>query len=507
MTTSAPAARPRIFYGWYMVGGGVVGSFVAVGAGFASMSVFLSPVTQDMGWTVAAFTIATAGANAVNGMSGVIVGPLVDRHGPRPLMLVGAVALAAAMFLTSQVTALWQFIVLQAFGVGLGMALVGPLVVNIALSKWFVLGRGWAIALGSTGISFAGVFVPFAMTRVVDGLGWREGYQILGVAVLLLALPTALIMRRQPEDYGQLPDGRTEGGAGVSAADTEALNLDRLNSYTRSEALRTRAFYLLTLSFAFFGAAAFTLLIHGIPFVTEAGFTRTEAALAVGVAGVGNFAAKILWGWALGRWHPRILWAMCYALLCIGSVLQLVAGGLGLLMLMHVAFFLWGLGFGGGVPLGEFIWAKYFGRVHIGAVRSVGMPAGILFGAAGPLVASLLFDASGSYLAAWVLMIALYCLGAAAVLTSREPPQKVTAAQLAAMAPPAPAPVAAVVPAPTAAAVPASPVATPPAAAAPALATPGAALTHGGLSLWDGNRDGVTPPVNGAAAPTRSAAR
>ena len=248
--------------------------------------------------------------------------------------------------------------------------------------------------------------------------------------MLLLALPTALIMRRQPEDYGQLPDGRTEGGAGVSAADTEALNLDRLNSYTRSEALRTRAFYLLTLSFAFFGAAAFTLLIHGIPFVTEAGFTRTEAALAVGVAGVGNFAAKILWGWALGRWHPRILWAMCYALLCIGSVLQLVAGGLGLLTLMHVAFFLWGLGFGGGVPLGEFIWAKYFGRVHIGAVRSVGMPAGILFGAAGPLVASLLFDASGSYLAAWVLMIALYCLGAAAVLTSREPPQKVTSAQL-----------------------------------------------------------------------------
>ena len=496
MATSAPPAQPRIFYGWYMVGGGVIGSFVAVGAGFASMSVFLSPVTQDMGWTVAAFTIATAGANAVNGMSGVIVGPLVDRHGPRPLMLVGAIALAAAMLLTSQVTALWQFIVLQAFGVGLGMALVGPLVVNIGLSKWFVLGRGWAIALGSTGISFAGMFVPFAMTRVVDGLGWREGYQVLGVAVLLLALPTALIMRRQPEDYGQLPDGRVEGGAGSSAADTEALNLDRLNSYTRGEALRTRAFYLLTLSFAFFGAAAFTLLIHGIPFVTEAGFTRTEAALAVGVAGVGNLAAKILWGWALGRWHPRILWTMCYALLCIGSVLQLAAGGLGLLALMHVAFFLWGLGFGGGVPLGEFIWAKYFGRVHIGAVRSVGMPAGILFGAVGPLVASMLFDASGSYLLAWMLMIVLYFLGAASVLTSREPQQKVTAAQLAAMTPPARVPA-------VAAAVPASPVA----AAAPAPATPAATLTHGGLDLWDGNRDGVTPPVSAAEAPARSAAR
>ena len=495
------AAQPRIFYGWYMVGGGVIGSFVAVGAGFASMSVFLSPVTEDMGWTVAAFTIATAGANAVNGMSGVIVGPLVDRHGPRPLMLFGAVALAAAMFLTSQITELWQFIVLQAFGVGLGMSLVGPLVVNIALSKWFVLGRGWAIALGSMGISFAGIFVPFAMTRIVDGLGWREGYQILAVAVLLLAVPTALIMRRQPEDYGYLPDGRREGGAGTSAADTEALNLDRLNSYTRSEALRTRAFYLLTLAFAFFGAAAFTLLIHGIPFVTEAGFTRTEAALAVGVAGVGNLAAKILWGWALGKWHPRVLWAMCYALLCIGSVLQLAAAGLGLLPLMHVAFFLWGLGFGGGVPLGEFIWAKYYGRVHIGAVRSVGMPAGILFGAVGPVVASVLFDASGTYVSAWTLMIVLYLLGATAILSSREPPQKVTATQLAAMTPPTPAPAPVAAPAP---AVPALPIA----AAAPAVATAPASLTHGGLGgfEWTLDGDGVAPAaVNGAGAPARSA--
>ena len=77
------------------------------------------------------------------------------------------------------------------------------------------------------------------------------------------------------------------------------------------------------------------------------------------------------------------------------------------------------------MPLGEFIWAKYFGRVHIGAVRSVGMPAGILFGALGPLAASVLFDATGAYLVAWLLMIAVYAAGAAAVLASREPPPKV----------------------------------------------------------------------------------
>ena len=217
---------------------------------------------------------------------------------------------------------------------------------------------------------------------------------------------------------------------------------------------------------------------------------------------MGNLAAKILWGWALGRWHPRYLWAMCFGLLCIGIVLQLFADALNFLPLMHVAFFLWGLGFGGGVPLGEFIWAKYYGRVHIGAVRSVGMPVGILFGALGPITASLLFDASGTYTSAWLLMLVIYAVGATSVLISREPPPKVTPAEAAAMraSPPAATAVAPVVPA----------AASPVAAAVPALATtPAASLTHDGLGVLDWNLDGVEadPPVNGAGATGRSAGR
>ena len=129
------------------------------------------------------------------------------------------------------------------------------------------------------------------------------------------------------------------------------------------------------------------------------------------------------------------------------------------------------------------------------------MPAGILFGAVGPVVASVLFDASGTYVSAWTLMIVLYLLGATAILSSREPPQKVTAAQLAAMTPPTPAPI------PAAAAVASAP-ASPIAAAAPVVATTPASLTHGGLGGFDWTLDGdgaVPTPVNGAGAPVRSA--
>jgi MFS family permease len=421
-----PAARPRIFYGWWIVAGAVVGYFVSVGAGVGSAGIFLTPMTDDLGWSVGAFTLAVTGTNVVTGLAGVWIGPLVDRHGARPLMLVGTVVLSGSLLLISGVTELWQFFVLQSVGVGIGVSLVGPLVLNITMSKWFVLRRGWAIALGSTGISFASMLIPLVLTRVVDEMGWRDGYVILGVVALLLSIPVALIMRRQPEDYGQLPDGQRTDGTGTSQHDQDTIALDRLNSYTRQEAVRTRALWLLTLSFGCFGAGSFAVLIHGIPFVTDAGFTRGEAALAAAVAGVANLLAKFLWGWTLARYQVRTLWGASFGGMIAGLVLMLLAGEIDQLALMPAAFFVWGLGFGGGVPLGEFIWAKYFGRVHIGAVRSIGLPVGIAFGAAGPLAVSLLFDASATYLWAWVMLIAIYAVGAAAVLVSREPPPKVT---------------------------------------------------------------------------------
>lgn len=426
MTAAArPTGRPRIFYGWWIVAGAVVGYFVSVAAGVGSAGVFLRPMVDDRGWSVGAFTLAVTGTNIVSGLVGVFVGPLVDRHGARPLMLVGAAALSGSLLLISRVTELWQFFVLQSVGVGLGVAFVGPLVLNITMSKWFVLRRGWAIALGSTGISFASMTVPLVLTRVVDRWGWRDGYVLLAAGALALSIPVALLMRRQPEDYGQLPDGRRSDGVGTSQRDHDAITLDRLNSYTRHEAVRTRALWLLTLSFGCFGGAAFGVLIHGIPFVTDAGFTRGEAALAASVAGVANLLAKFLWGYTLARFRVRALWGASFGGMVAGVLMMLLAGELDVLPLMLAAFFVWGLGFGGGVPLGEFIWAKYFGRVHIGAVRSIGMPVGLVFGAAGPLAVSLLFDATGTYTWAWLMLAVAYVVGAAAVLISREPPPKV----------------------------------------------------------------------------------
>ena len=214
----------------------------------------------------------------------------------------------------------------------------------------------------------------------------------------------------------------SHGGSGQPQAAAQAQ--DAANSYTRREALRTPAIWLLIVGYGLNGMALSAVLVHAIPFMTDNGLTRTEAALAVAINGGANLSSKFVWGYFLQRVHVRYLAAIALSTAATGVVLMLVSANVGPLGLMFFAFFCWGFGFGGTVPLSEFIWAKYFGRVHLGAVRGVGLPFTILLGALGPILGGLYFDASGSYTGIFAFFVGVYLTGALAILASREPPPK-----------------------------------------------------------------------------------
>lgn len=421
------ARRPRFYYGWWIVLGAVAGQFAAVGGGLQVAGVFLRPVTQELDWSAGQYAIAGSVAFGVGGIMGFFIGPLVDRYGARPLMLVGGVVYSLALVAVSRVNAPWQFILCQTLAAGVGQSLSGPLVVNITLSKWFVIRRGWAIAMGSIGISMAGLIAPVGMTQVVDHFGWRDGYVVLGVVVAIVLLPVALIMRRQPEDHGLLPDGRdsNEAPSAAGAAALAELDRDFQNSYTRAEAIRTPGVWLITIGMGFFGAAMTAVLVHGIPFMTDAGLTRTQASFGVAIAGLANLLSKFAWGWSLRRFETRVLFAGAFCMCGLGTLIMLGASRLDAAIVpMYVGFFAWGFGFGGGIPLSEYIWARYYGRRYIGAVRSVGVPLGIVFGSSGSLTVAWYFDRYGDYTGAFIGLLGCYALGAVAILVSRQPPPK-----------------------------------------------------------------------------------
>jgi len=412
-----------IYYGWWVVLGAAAGHFASVGFVSVLYAVMLRPMTDELGWTFAQLTGANSAAAITVALTGPLVGPLIDSRGSRPLMLVGAIAYGAVLLATSQVTALWQFIGLQLLAGVLARPLIGGVVVNVAVSKWFVAKRGWAISMASSGFSFGTMLMPVIATTVVGSVGWRDGFVVMAILFWAMMIPAALLMRSAPEDYGLLPDGRRESDA-VDARRAEEMaqsQRDFDGSLTRAEAVRTIAFWRLVVAFSLFVAANIAFLFHGIPFVSGTGFTAGQAGFAFGFTGVSGLASKFAWGWALGRMSPSYLSIGAFALAGAGTTFLLVATATGSMPILLLAFTLWGFGFGGVTPLSEYMWALSFGRRYLGAVRSAGVPAQVLATASGPLLVALAFDAAGSYRGAFAGMVAVYAVGALVITGMRSP--------------------------------------------------------------------------------------
>lgn len=408
----------KFFYGWWIVLAAILCQFASMSVGQAVIGVFMNPVIDDLGWKVWEFTLGSSLAVGAGAISAMVAGRIVDSKGPRPLILIGSVVSGICLFLLSLQSNLFVFLALYSIAGLVGWNFFGPPVINATLSKWFIAQRGWALSLGSIGISLAGLITPFLMTVVVDSFSWRTGYTTLGISVVVLLIPIAFVMRRRPEDYGLQPDGKVL--ANGSPQDTK-INQIEGTSLTVNEAIRTKSFWSLVFGFGLIMGALMSVLIHAIPFTVESGFSRTIAAAAITVNGVGNLSGKFFWGYALQRFDPRKLVFLAYSLSALGVALMLSTPNNLNITILFSAFFLYGLGFGGTIPLSQFLWAKYFGRTHIGSINGVAHPMTTLSTALAPVLVGYGYDVYQTYLPAFILIICAYILGAFIVLISKEP--------------------------------------------------------------------------------------
>ena len=404
----------RIYYGNWLIIAGFVTQFVSVGAQNYAIGSFMIPMTTELGWSRAEFIAPRSVGQFVMAFTGFFVGAQVDRFGGRPFMLFGLSVLTAALFALSFVTAWWQWVMLNGVLVTVGAALVGSLVVNVTLAKWFVEKRGQAIAWAAMGVSFAGIGVTPGITSYIDAFGWRSGWQALAGSALLLTLPAALMMRRAPEDHGLYPDGKSR--AQLAAGDGARAQADLDASMTREQALRTRTFYLLVFAFAMYQVVIPVVLFQTVPFMTDAGYSRSVAALMIIIASVPAVVTKPLWGWLIDRTNPKPL-----------AAASAICAGVAMLMIVfsvrsrsagweYFAFFLMGVGWGGMIPMQEVLWATYFGRRHLGAVRSAGLPLALIVGAGGPLAVAYYHDVVGNYDGAFLFVAGMAILGGVLLL-------------------------------------------------------------------------------------------
>lgn len=432
-TGSAPAAAagpasarpaPRFFYGYWLVVAALVAQFVSMGAGNYVLGPFLEPMTTDLDWTRSEFTLARTVGQVVLAGFGVFVGTHVDRHGGRRLMLVGTAVLAVSMIGLSTVEELWQWVAVYGIATSAGAAMIGNLVVNVTLSKWFVVLRGRAVGWASMGVSLAGVLLTPAATAAIDAWGWRTAWRVLAAGAAVLVVPAALAMRRAPEDHGLHPDGTTDEQAAGDAG--ERARVDFAESLTAAQALRTAAFYLLVVAFGMFVVTIGVMLLQTVPFMTDAGYPRSRASLMVTLASVPALLSKPMWGWLMDRVAPNKLASLGAAVTGLSMVIVTLSVRAGADPLVYTGFFLLGLGWGGLIPLQEVIWATFFGRRHLGSVRSAAMPFSLVIGAGAPLLASWYFDRYGNYDGAFLTVAAMNATAAVLLLFARRPARPAT---------------------------------------------------------------------------------
>ena len=408
---------PRFFYGWWIVAAAVLLQFIFLSVSQSTVSVFLRPVVEELGWQVWQFTLGSSLSVLAGALSGVVVGRILDQRGPRLPVFAGALVSAICLWSLGRQSNLWLFWTLHLVAGFIGWTLFSPLVVNTTINKWFVRRRGWALAIGSSGISFGGLIAPFAMTLVVDSLGWRNGYLVQALFVLAVVAPIALIMRRTPEDIGLRPDG----DPAPSDVRDDSPQSEEPPSYTSRQALRTPGFWLLLLGYSMNQAALASVLAHAVPFATDASFTRRMAALALAVNGLGNLLSKAVWGYCLQRYPPRALAVAAFSLGGTGVALMLLSAATAQPAFLFAGFFLYGFGFGGTIPISESLWVTYFGRAHIGAVRGVAQPLTVIGPTVAPVLVGVAYDLQGTYQLGFLGIIAIYLLAALLVAVSRPP--------------------------------------------------------------------------------------
>jgi sugar phosphate permease len=422
MQLALPRRHPRLFYGWYIVGVALLAQCIAAGTQSYAIGLFLKPMSHELGWSREGFSAVQTFSTVVMGGLGFLLGGLIDRRGPRPLMLLGSAIAGAALVGTSRVQTLWQFYLLRGCAQTVGMAMLGNLVVNVTVSKWFIARRGMAVAIASVGVSLGGVLIAPLAAGWIQDYGWRSTWILLGLITWVLMLPASLLMRRTPEDHGLLADGAIATPAASTAREKPTANLAE-QQWTRREAMRTKAIWLVIFAYGTANIGLGALLLHMVPFLTDNGFSRGTAALLFSIQAWSSLLSKPVWGLLMNRFHARNLSALGFMIAAASMLGMLGAASTGSIWVMAAVLSAYGFGIGGTIPLQETVWASYFGRAHLGEIRAVAMPFAIIFGAGGPLLAGALYDRSGSYQSTFIIFAAFSLIGFLLVLFAR-PPQR-----------------------------------------------------------------------------------
>ena len=402
----------KIFYGWRMVAAGSGIQFLQSALLHQAFGAYFAVLVEERGWS----KTALSGAAVMQPMEAALLGPalgwVVDRFGPQGMIRAGIVTFGLGFVLLSQIDSIAGFY--AAFMViALGSSLCGFFPLNVAIIHWFEQRRARALSILSLGLAFGGMFVP-VIAWGMQSHGWRATALASGLAAIAIGWPLARVFRRRPEVVGETADGMPPRVVDPARPDPAAQR-----EFTAREALRTGAFWLLSLGHGFALLIVYAVNVHAITHMKEdLGYSVAEASLVITAMIVAQIGGVLL-GWLIGdRYQKRLIAAYCMLMHAVGLLMLTYATGPAMLAafaLLHGGA--WGLR----GPMMQAIRADYFGRRSIGMILGLSSMIIVIGQIGGPMLAGMLADLTGSYRTGFTVLALLAGLGSLFFLLARKP--------------------------------------------------------------------------------------
>ncbi|MBU1273856.1 MAG: MFS transporter [Proteobacteria bacterium] len=383
-------------------------NFAAAGSQFYAFNAFMLPLCEIRGWTRADINLAPI-IGFICGLAGQYsYGSIISVTGPRRLMAMGTLVSAAAFVTLGQAQELWLFYVAYVFLI-MGNAAMSALVANTAVSNWFVRLRGRAMGIATSGITLAGVVLPFVAHYLLLSLGLAWAFAIIGMGIACLAPLTWLVMRDSPESCGLLPDGQ-------AAPPRETATAPRVmaQSYVPpSQLVRSASFWKMGLAYGLASAGVFAVVFQLGPRFQDLGMDGDTAMVLVALTAAAGTCGKFTWGVLCDRFPPNRLGAVMFCLVGLGQILGLLASGPFTVGLFIVVF---GFGMGGIMSTFPIISAWCFGRAAFASVFRL-LSLFLALQAVGYVMMGGAFSLTGSYDVAYIVFVFVDMAAAALIVT------------------------------------------------------------------------------------------
>jgi MFS family permease len=406
-----------LYYGWRMVASGCAIRMLGGGFHLYGFTIFFLPITNELGLSRAATSLVFSLARAEGAIEGPLAGYVIDRYGPRPIMLAGILLSGLGYMLLGTVHSYTAFLVVYLGVISLGFSagfMHSPMVLA---NSWFIKRRALAMTLISSAIGIGGTIITPLLAFAVQTWGWRIGAFIAGVGLLLAGVPVALTVKRSPEVMGLVPDGAPEPSPLRAAASTPSSGRGAEPAFTLKEALKTAAFWQLILATTTRVGVYNAITVHFVPLMVWRGASESRAAAMLAATALMSLPSHLVVGWIADRVHKPLLMAACMFIGAAAVALLAYGDGEWSLWLFTFLFTFVEAIF----PVGWATVGDFFGRKHFATIRG-SMSFFYLWGPAlGPVITGFVYDRHQSYAPLMSSYIAFSIIAGLLYVSLRQP--------------------------------------------------------------------------------------